>query len=92
MPKKHDPPMTNELQEVVDISTVAFDGEQMDLHEFASKFRAKVQGHLWSSANRVTVAELIKLVELEKETEIQAVNKRPRELRVIWINQKKHTT
>lgn len=64
------------------------EGEDMDLPEFVTRYRHKVQGYLWTREDKITVADLVKLAELERETQKYAENKRPRELRVVWINKK----
>ncbi len=64
------------------------EGEEMDLPEFATRYRQKVQGFLWEREDKMTVGDLVKLAELERETQKYAEKKRPRELRVVWINKK----
>ena len=67
------------------------EAEEMDLPEFATRYRQRVQGVLWQRKDKITVGDLVKLAELERETQKYAEKKRPRELRVVWIN-KKNTT
>jgi hypothetical protein len=74
-------------------SITRFDGsgdtenaEEMDLAEFATKYRKKVQGHLWQTADKITVGDLMKITELERDTQKHLESKRPREIRVVWIN------
>jgi hypothetical protein len=57
----------------------------MDLHDFITKFRQKVQGFLWERADKITIGDLVKLTELERETRTQSESKRPRELRIVWL-------
>lgn len=63
-------------------STVAAD---MDLHDFVTGFRQKVQGFLWEKADKITIGDLVRLNELERETRKQSESKRPRELRIVWL-------
>jgi hypothetical protein len=67
-------------------------GAEMDLAEFATKYRKRVQGHLWRSAEKATVGDLMKITELERDTQKHLESKRPREIRVVWINGNKNTT
>ena len=57
----------------------------MDLHDFVTEFRQKVQGFLWERADKITIGDLVKLTELERETRKQSESKRPRELRIVWL-------
>ena len=68
------------------------EGAEMDLPEFVTRYRRKVQGYLWKREDKITVADLVRLAELERETQKYSERKRPRELRVTWINQNKSTT
>jgi hypothetical protein len=63
-------------------SAVAAD---MDLHDFVTGFRQKVQGFLWERGDKITIGELVRLTELERETTRQSESKRPRELRIVWL-------
>jgi hypothetical protein len=63
-------------------------GEHMELAEFVTEYRRKVQGYLWKREDKITVADLLKLAELERETHKHSQSKRPRELRVVWIDKK----
>jgi hypothetical protein len=65
---------------------------QMELPEFVTKFRQRVQANLWERADRSTVGDLVKLTELEREITKYSESKRPRELRVVWINKNQSTT
>jgi hypothetical protein len=67
-------------------------GEEMDLPEFVTEYRRKVQGYLWDRKDKITVADLVKLTELERELQKHSERRQPRELRVTWINQNKSTT
>jgi hypothetical protein len=57
----------------------------MDLHDFVTEFRQKVQGFLWERADKITIGDLVKLTELERETRKQSESKRPREIRIVWL-------
>ncbi len=65
---------------------------EMDFDEFVTGFRRKAQGHLWLRADKITVADLARLRELEKESEQKREGKRPKELRVVWIDKKNEST
>jgi hypothetical protein len=73
-------------------SSLYFPATQMDLAEFASEFRRRVQGSLWLRADKITVGDLVRLKEVEDESEKKAESKRPRELRVVWINKTEEST
>lgn len=65
---------------------------EMDFDEFVTEFRRKAQGHLWSRADKITVSDLTRLRELEKESEQKREGKRPKELHVVWIDKKNEST
>jgi hypothetical protein len=88
LPKK----VVTEEKTLVNKSEESSKGEQMDLPEFVTQYRRRVQGILWNRADKITVADLVKLTELERETQKHSESKRPRELRVVWINKNKSTT
>jgi hypothetical protein len=88
LPKK----VVTEKKPIVNKSKEPNEGEQMDLPEFVTSYRHRVQGLLWDRADKITVADLVKLTELERELKKHSENKRPRELRVVWINNNKSTT
>lgn len=67
------------------------DGREMELAEFVTEYRRKVQGYLWKREDKMTVADLVKLADLERETQKNSQSKRPRELRVVWIDKKNMT-
>lgn len=67
------------------------DGKEMELAEFVTEYRRKVQGYLWGQQDKMTVADLVKLAELERETQKYTQTKGPRELRVVWIDKKSTT-
>jgi hypothetical protein len=69
-------------------NTSGMGAEQMTLPEFVLNFRQRVQGELWIKADKTSVGDLMKLWDLEKETQNQVESKQPRELRVVWINRK----
>jgi hypothetical protein len=62
---------------------------RMDLDVFATEYRRKVQGHLWDHLDKITIADLVRLSELERESAKRAESRRAKELRVVWINEKK---
>ncbi|MGA8594087.1 MAG: hypothetical protein WB676_05025 [Bryobacteraceae bacterium] len=61
---------------------------EMEFDEFVREFRRMVQGYLWSRADKITVADLVRLRELEEASEQKNERKRPKELRVVWIDKK----
>jgi hypothetical protein len=62
------------------------EGFAMELAEFVTRYRRKVQGYLWSQCDKITLGDLVKLSEMEKETRKQLDRKGSRELRVIWVS------
>ena len=64
----------------------------MDFDEFVTEFRRIVQGYLWLRADKITVGDLVRLRELERESEQKRESKRPKELRVVWIDKKNEST
>lgn len=64
------------------------DGAAMELAEFVTEYRRKVQRHLWNREDKMTVADLVRLADLERETQKQSQSNRPKELRVVWIDKK----
>lgn len=67
------------------------DGGAMELAEFVTEYRRKVQKHLWNREDKITVADLVRLADLERETQKQSQSNRPKELRVVWIDKKSTT-
>jgi hypothetical protein len=65
---------------------------EMDFDEFVTKFRRLAQGHLWLRADKITVADLVRLRELEESSEQKTEGKRPKELHVVWIDKNDSTT
>jgi hypothetical protein len=94
MPKKREPLRDAKTEELprFGAETEVDEGAAMELAEFATKYRRKVQGLLWEKPERVTVGDLVKMAELERELTKSSESKRPRELRVVWINKSKSTT
>jgi hypothetical protein len=68
------------------------DAERMDLHQFAVKFRKRIQGSLWNRVDKMSVGDLLRLSEIELEAEKRVEHKRPTELRVVWINKTTEST
>jgi hypothetical protein len=64
----------------------------MDFDEFVTGFRRIVQGYLWLRADKITVSDLVRLRELEKETEQRRESNRPKELHVVWIDKTNEST
>ena len=62
------------------------EGSVMELPEFVTRYRSKIQGYLWERTDKITVGDFIKLMELEQETRKQLDKKGSRELRVVWVN------
>lgn len=60
---------------------------EMDLHDFVTEFRRKVQGFLWERADKITIGDLVRLTDLERETRKHSESKRPRELRIVWLRE-----
>lgn len=60
---------------------------EMDLHDFVTEFRRKVQGFLWERADKITIGDLVRLTDLERETRKQSESRRPRELRIVWLRE-----
>ncbi len=58
----------------------------MDLPEFVTGYRSRVQGYLWTRTDKITIGDLVKLAELEQETQKRLNRKDRRELRVVWVN------
>jgi hypothetical protein len=75
-------PRRDETKSVPDYNAAA---AAMDLHDFVTEFRQKVQGFLWERADKITIGDLVKLTELERETRKQSESRRPRELRIVWL-------
>jgi len=75
-----------------DNGSLYFPATQMELDEFAGEFRRRVQGSLWLRADKITVGDLLRLKELEEENRKKVESKRPRELRVVWINKSEEST
>ena len=67
------------------------DAEAMELSEFVTEYRRKVQKHLWNREDKITVADLVRLADLERETQKQSQTNRPKELRIVWIDKKSTT-
>lgn len=65
---------------------------QMEFLEFVVEFRRRAQGSLWQRADKITVADLARLKELEDEGEKKAERRKPKELRVVWINKRDEST
>jgi hypothetical protein len=95
MPKKREP-LSNAKAEKLPLfggETEMDEGaEAMELAEFATRYRRKIQGLLWEKPERVTVGDLVKMAELESDLTKSSQSKRPRELRVVWINKSQSTT
>lgn len=91
---KREPPKkgTKEKKATVKPSTSGEEAAEMELPEFVTSFRQRVQGELWVRADKSTVGDLMKLTELEREIRKHSESKRPRELRVVWINKNQITT
>jgi uncharacterized Zn finger protein len=65
------------------------DVEAMELDVFVTAFRHKAQKQLWEHAEKITVGDLVKLADLEQETRKRSESARAKELRVVWVNEKK---
>jgi hypothetical protein len=65
---------------------------EMDFDEFVTGFRRIVQGHLWSRADKITVADLVRLRELEEASEQKKEGRQPKELHVVWIDKNENAT
>jgi hypothetical protein len=59
--------------------------EAMEPGEFVTRFRRKAQGLVWIGTHKVSVTDLVRITELERDTNKQSESKRPKELRVVWI-------
>jgi len=75
----------NESDSRFEITEDLTDYEAMDLGEFATQFRRKAQRLAWTGTDKVSVADLVRITELERDSNKQSDSKRPKELRVIWI-------
>jgi hypothetical protein len=89
MPRQRKPAKTM-IGDIAADEQADFDGRAtaLDLHQFVKELISEIQGHLWGRAGEISVSEFIKLVELERETRKLTETRRPKELRVVWINKK----
>ena len=60
---------------------------RMQAPSFVKKFRRRIQGFLWNRAEKQGVADYLKMMDAERETTKRAVQKRPKEVRVLWVHE-----
>ena len=60
---------------------------RMQAPSFVKKFRRRIQGFLWNRAEKQGVADYLKMMDAERETAKRAVQKRPKEVRVLWVHE-----
>lgn len=79
---------TEELAPLDDGGSLFIPATEMELSEFATEFRRRVQGSLWVRVDKVTMGDLVRLKEIEEESERETDYKEPKELRVVWIEKR----
>jgi hypothetical protein len=89
--KREEPATTGTNKKTVAQQSDGRDGGAMELAEFVTEYRRKVQRHLWNREDKITVADLVRLADLERETQKLSQSNRPKELRVLWIDKKSTT-
>lgn len=60
---------------------------RMQAPSFVKKFRRRIQGFLWNRAEKQGVADYLKMMDAERETAKRSVQKRPKEVRVLWVHE-----
>lgn len=79
---------TEELALLEDGANLFIPATEMELGEFATEFRRRVQGSLWLRVDKATIGDLVRLKEIEEDSERKIERKEPRELRVVWIEKR----
>lgn len=60
---------------------------RMQVSSFVKKYRRRIQGFLWNRAERQGVGDYLKVMEAEREMTKRSVQKRPKEVRVLWVHE-----
>ena len=79
---------TEEMAPLEDGGSLFLPAMEMELYDFVTEFRRRVQGSLWLRVDKITVGDLVRLKEIEEERERKADYKEPKELRVVWIEKR----
>jgi hypothetical protein len=60
---------------------------RMQAPSFVKKFRRRIQGFLWNRAEKQGVADYLRMMDAERETTKRSLQKRPKEVRVLWVHE-----
>lgn len=60
---------------------------RMQVSSFVKNYRRRIQGFLWNRAEKLGVADYLKLMETEREMTKRSAQKGPREIRVLWVHE-----